>query len=398
MGSGIYSGETTSQTNGVVPSTVTGLSVSVSSPNLVLNWNDASGGTPNSGYTYQLERSTSSGSGFSSLESNLTDSDHIDTTVNMGTTYYYRVKATNAAGQSASWSSEASGSVPLPTWTAKTDFPSNMRLAGCAGASGNSILFIAGNGLLSHIFSTSCHLWNGSSWTSKNTLSVGRSYNAGCGGSSSAASAVGGYITGWGKTGVLEQFDGTNWSSPSSGTDGAYANSCAAGQSTSSLIRYGGYDGTNTTSIWNGSGWSSSGNMSRAHWYGTGCGSGSSALETGGSQSGGVEFTATTEKFTSGTWSSAANNTAGTMKKGGSAGTSADIIIFGGFGIPSGSSSEGYHTVTNQYSSSGNSWSAKNSMPTGVWGGMTGNAGSTSSALWATASNSSQRQKVWQYG
>lgn len=398
MGSGDYSATTSATTDGIIPDVPTGLAVAVSSPDLVISWNAGAGGNP-AVYTYTVQRSTSSGSGYSDLSGavGISGTSHTDDTVSMGTTYYYKVKATNAFGSSA-YTSYASGNVPNPTWSAKTDYPADVRLAGCAGASGNSLLYIGGNGV-SVLQLTTSTLWNGSTWTAKNTLSTGRAYNAGCGASSSGASAVSGTTTGWNNTGILEQFDGTNWSSPSGGSDTALRNICAAGQSTSSIIRFGGYESTNSTSIWNGSAWSSSGNMGRNQWYGTGCGSGSSALETGGSEDGGVEYSTTTEKFTSGTWSSAAVNTAGAMKKGGSAGVNSDIIVFGGFGTPGGGS-EALFTATIQYSSSGDSWSTKNSMSAGVWGGMTGGAGSTTSALWATSSSSAggMRENVYQYG
>ena len=392
VGRGAESGIATARTDGVVPATVTGLSVAVSSPNLVVSWNTATGGNP-AVYTYTLQRSTSSGSGFTDLVTDYGSTSKTDDTVSMGTTYYYRVKAENAFGTSASWSTEASGSVPVPTWTAKTDYLYDMRFAGASSSSGSSFLYIAGNGLLSQIFSTSSSIWNGSTWTAKNTLSVGRAYYAGAGGSTSGASAVSGYTTSGGKTGVLEQFDGTNWSTPSGGTDTALTNISAGGQSTGSVIRFGGLNGgsaTNSTSIWNGSSWSSSGNMGRSNYYVAGTGSGSSALQTGGSSGGGA--TTVTEKFTSGTWSTVASPTSDS-KAAGMAGITSDAIRFGGF------DGDDSMSTNLEYSASGNTWTARNSMPAAQWGGIRGCMGSTTSALWATSSHGgTNRKKVYQYG
>jgi len=86
---------------GGTPGQVTGLTVtSTSSSQLSLSWNAVSGAT-----TYKVERSTSSGSGFTQIVSNLTTS-YNNTGLNQGTRYYYRVRASNSNGDGA-YSSEA---------------------------------------------------------------------------------------------------------------------------------------------------------------------------------------------------------------------------------------------------------------------------------------------------
>ena len=86
-----------------VPGQVTGLSVSAaSSSQLNLSWNAVSGAT-----SYKVERSTSSGSGYSQITS--TGSTTFNNTgLSASTTYYYRVRASNSAGD-GSYSSVASG-------------------------------------------------------------------------------------------------------------------------------------------------------------------------------------------------------------------------------------------------------------------------------------------------
>jgi hypothetical protein len=100
------------------PGQVTGLSVSVvSSSQLNLSWNAVSGAT-----TYKVERSTSSGSGYSQITS--TGSTTFNNTgLSASTTYYYRVRASNSAGD-GSYSSVASG-----TTQSAGSAPSNVSVA-----------------------------------------------------------------------------------------------------------------------------------------------------------------------------------------------------------------------------------------------------------------------------
>lgn len=74
---------------------------------VVLNWTDNGTASPNNEDTYRVERSTTSGSGFSEIGSVTTDVTHyIDLTASASTTYYYRVRARNSFGDS-SYCSEA---------------------------------------------------------------------------------------------------------------------------------------------------------------------------------------------------------------------------------------------------------------------------------------------------
>ena len=112
LGSGEYSANTSTITNGVVPAQVTGLTATLDGEDVDLAWNVPSFNTPASG-TYTVQRSTSSGSGFSDLVSSHGTNSYTDTTGSVGTTYYYQVKAVNAYGSGA-YSSEASILVPSP--------------------------------------------------------------------------------------------------------------------------------------------------------------------------------------------------------------------------------------------------------------------------------------------
>ena len=82
--------------SGSAPGQVTGLTVtSTSTSQLSLSWNAVAGANG-----YKVERSLSSGSGFSQIVSNLTTS-YNNTGLNQGTRYYYRVRAFNGNGDGA---------------------------------------------------------------------------------------------------------------------------------------------------------------------------------------------------------------------------------------------------------------------------------------------------------
>lgn len=86
------------------PLAPTGVSAEGRQNSNLLSWSVASGlGT----ITYHIDRSTTSGAGFSSLASNLSTTTYTDTSALAGITYYYKIRAENAGGISPD-SSEAS--------------------------------------------------------------------------------------------------------------------------------------------------------------------------------------------------------------------------------------------------------------------------------------------------
>jgi hypothetical protein len=147
-----------------VPGQVTGLSVSAaSSSQLNLSWNAVSGAT-----SYKVERSTSSGSGYSQITS--TGSTTFNNTgLSASTTYYYRVRASNSAGD-GSYSSVANG-----TTQSAGSAPSNVSVAtSSAGNYNNAVIIdcITGPGVIATN--------NGSTFSSNTgdvTLNYGINYN-----------------------------------------------------------------------------------------------------------------------------------------------------------------------------------------------------------------------------
>ena len=95
----------------------TGLAATATSGTTIgLTWTDAS--SDETGFV--IERSTTSGSGFSSVATPAAnDTSYTDTSLSPGTTYYYRVRSANASGQSSA-SNEASATTTLTTPAAPT--------------------------------------------------------------------------------------------------------------------------------------------------------------------------------------------------------------------------------------------------------------------------------------
>jgi len=88
----------TGGTGGLItaPAAPAGLIASGSNKAITLRWLASFGAT-----AYDLLRSTTSGSGYTALASNLSGTSYVDTTANVGTIYYYVVRAKNSAGTSA---------------------------------------------------------------------------------------------------------------------------------------------------------------------------------------------------------------------------------------------------------------------------------------------------------
>jgi fibronectin type 3 domain-containing protein/regulation of enolase protein 1 (concanavalin A-like superfamily) len=108
-----------------VPPTPTGLAAAAGNNQVALTWNVSSGAT-----SYNVGRSTTSGSGYATIASPATAS-YTDTTAANGTTYYYVVSAMNAGGTSANSSQVSATPEPPvpPTPTGLTATAGNAQVA-----------------------------------------------------------------------------------------------------------------------------------------------------------------------------------------------------------------------------------------------------------------------------
>jgi fibronectin type 3 domain-containing protein len=91
-----------------LPSVPAGLSATPGDAQVALSWSAASGAT-----SYNVKRSTTSGSGYVTIASP-TGTSYTDTTAVNGTTYYYVVSAVNACGESANSSQASATPVAAP--------------------------------------------------------------------------------------------------------------------------------------------------------------------------------------------------------------------------------------------------------------------------------------------
>ena len=78
-----------------VPGAPSGLTASVGSGNITLNWS-----SPANAASFKVKRSTTSGSGYTVIASNVLSAPFLDTSGTVGTPYYYVVSAVNNMGES----------------------------------------------------------------------------------------------------------------------------------------------------------------------------------------------------------------------------------------------------------------------------------------------------------
>ncbi len=106
------------------PSAPTGLGATAGDGQVSLDWDD---NTEQDFDSYSVYRSTTSGSGYSSIATDVATSDYTDSSASNGTTYYYVVTAVDNSNNESTYSSEASATpqdstAPTPdpmTWSSK---------------------------------------------------------------------------------------------------------------------------------------------------------------------------------------------------------------------------------------------------------------------------------------
>jgi alpha-tubulin suppressor-like RCC1 family protein/fibronectin type 3 domain-containing protein len=95
----------------LIPAAPTGLTPTPSGTQVALSWTSSSGAT-----SYNVKRSTVSGSGYASVITGVTAASYTNTGLSSGATYYYVVSAVNAAGESANSGQASTTLIPaVPT-------------------------------------------------------------------------------------------------------------------------------------------------------------------------------------------------------------------------------------------------------------------------------------------
>jgi fibronectin type 3 domain-containing protein len=121
-----------------IPSVPTGLTALAANNQVALSWTASTGAM-----SYNVKRSTTSGSGYTTLTS-LTTTSYTDTTPVNGTTYYYVVSAVNTGGESANSSQVSAIPATLPSPWATVDIGA-VGVAGFANY-GNGLFTVKGSG------------------------------------------------------------------------------------------------------------------------------------------------------------------------------------------------------------------------------------------------------------
>jgi fibronectin type 3 domain-containing protein len=122
------------------PAAPAGLAATADNAQVSLQWNASTGAA-----SYSVLRSTTSGSGYASVASNVTGTTYTDTGLTNGTAYYYVIIATNTGGTSANSSEASATPVALPSPWATSDVGSTGAI-GSASRSPSGVFTITGAG------------------------------------------------------------------------------------------------------------------------------------------------------------------------------------------------------------------------------------------------------------
>ncbi len=138
-GSGSSTGST--EVNALTaPDAPSGLAATADNGQVSLLWNTSTGAD-----SYNVLRSTTSGSGYTTVATGLTGTSYIDTGLTNGTAYYYVVTATNSGGTSANSTEANATPVALPSPWATSDVGTT-GATGSASRDPNGLFTIAGAG------------------------------------------------------------------------------------------------------------------------------------------------------------------------------------------------------------------------------------------------------------
>jgi hypothetical protein len=208
-------------------------------------------------------------------------------------------------------------------WTMNT-----ARYPGGAGTATAAIAF-AGQPI-----TAATELYNGSTWTSVNSMNTAR-FKIGGAGSQTAALGFSGYtgppaVTG--NTNATEKWNGTTWTNNPTGLNTTRYALGGAGTQTAALAFGGAQPASsntpqNATESFNGSTWTSLNNMNTARYGLTGAGSQTSVVAFGGYN---TPYSAATESWNGSTWTSVNSMSTARVQLGGAGTSSTSALGFGG--------------------------------------------------------------------
>ena len=222
--------------------------------------------------------------------------------------------------------------------------------------------------------------YDGSTWTSGGNLNSGRGDIAGEGSQTSAlamggSQAPSGYPVGGD---LAESYNGTTWAVEATIPTPRYG-AASAGQIETDALLIGGYNGSamTDTSEYNGTAWTSVGNLTTASYYFPGFGTQTAAVITGGGAAPGYFNPTRTEIWNGSTWTGGTAYPISFFIRGSGAGLQTAGMVFGGQFTPGVNT---YTAATNYYD--GSTWSSQANLPVAKTGMQycSGNA-SQSSAL-----------------
>ena len=211
--------------------------------------------------------------------------------------------------------------------------------------------------------------WDGTSWTHCSVLQNGRNALAAAGTTNSGL-AFGGYYS----VGCTESWNGSAWSNESNFSTGLGGNNglqCLAGAGTqNAALAFAGnasYYGRNYTFAFDGSAWSSGGNLIVCRAQGAGFGIQNAALAVGGYNTPNPSYPSNnvTEEYNGSSWSLGGNLISGMMQIAGVGTQNAGLAFAGNY--------------VEEYN--GTSWSTANLMSPSHCASMLGGAGTQASAL-----------------
>jgi len=203
--------------------------------------------------------------------------------------------------------------------------------------SGSSTAALSHGGKAASPFSAVTESWNGTNWTTVNSLNTARQYLGGFGTTNTANIAYGGNTgTAPDASAIVESWNGTNWTEVNDLNTGRFRVSGGAGTSTAGLVVAGDNatpSKTQNVELWNGTNWTEVNNLPGNASFNTTAGTQTSAITFGGFSN--YDFGGTDTATWNGTnWTTVGSMGTSNYNAGAGASSSAAAVGFGGAPIP----------------------------------------------------------------